>query len=410
MVLVMAAMLNGGGRGVVYRAADPASAERLMTRARRADTFPVVPRRLDAVIALALTAIVVLEALTSDIETPSRPVAAVLGALIALPLAWRSRAPLAAVIASAAAFAALGAAVDDETLGPQTVLLPFIYAAFVAGSHPDRPRALVGLAATLLAHAIGEADDLVVMGPLFFGVWLVGRLAESRRRLAEQLAERAIVLERDQSEHARLAIAEERARIARDLHDVVAHSVSVMVVQAGAERLALGEERPQTREALAAIERTGRHAMVEMRRLVGMLRTEDEAITLAPLPSLDHLDALAAHMTEAGLPVEVRVTGERRELPPGIDISAYRIVQEALTNALKHAGPAHATVDVRFGPGELEIEVADDGRGGEPAGATGHGLTGMRERVAVYGGELEAGGGNGGFRVRARLPVGGAPA
>jgi signal transduction histidine kinase len=368
-----------------------------------------VPRRPDLALALALAAVVVAEALTTDIESPARPVAAVLGALVAIPLAWRSRAPLAVVVASAAAFAALGLATDDDLLGPQTVLLPLIAAGFTAGGHPDAARARWGLAAILLAHVLGEASDLVVMGPLFIGVWFVGRLAESRRRLAEQLGERATVLELDRAEHARLAIAEERARIARDLHDVVAHSVSVMVVQAGAERLALGEDRPQTREALAAIERTGRHAMVEMRRLVGMLRAGDEQIALAPLPSLAHLEALAAHVTKAGLPVQLEVTGERRELPPGIDISGYRIVQEALTNALKHAGPARATVRLRYERDGLDIEVTDDGRGGTSAGTSGHGLTGMRERVAVYGGELEAASVNGsGFRVHARLPTGGA--
>ena len=365
-----------------------------------------MPRRLDAFIAVALAAIVVEEALAADFESPSRTVAVALGALVALPLAWRSRAPLAAVGASSAAFAALGVMTDDAALGLQTVLLPFVLAAYAAGAQPALRRAQVALALVLLAHAVKEPDDLVVMGPLFAGVWFVGRLAENRRRLAAQLEERATVLELDRSEHARLAIAEERARIARELHDVVAHSVSVMVVQAGAERLALGEDRPETRQALAEIERTGRHAMAEMRRLVGMLRADDEEIALAPLPSLAHLEALADHVTAAGLPVRLEVAGEPRELPPGIDISGYRIVQEALTNALKHAGPATARVRVRYGDDDLEIDVADDGRGGDPATATGHGLAGMRERVAVYGGELTADGRDGGFRVRARLPIG----
>lgn len=377
-----------------------------MTRRTRAVRFPLVPRRLDLAMAAILVTVVVYEALTSDFGSPGRTPAAILGALVAAPLALRARAPLAAVAGSAVAYGALGALTDDDALGLQTVLLPYLLAAFVAGAHSDLPRARWGLGLLLLGHAVGEADDLIVMGPVFAGVWFVGRLAESRRRLAEQLAERATELELDSSEHARLAIAEERARIARELHDVVAHSVSVMVVQAGAERLALGEARPQTREALTAIERTGRDAMAEMRRLVGMLRAGDEKIALAPLPSLSHLDALAAHITRAGLPVELQVTGVPRELPPGIDISGYRIVQEALTNALKHAGPARAVVSVRYGPDELDIEVSDDGRGGDPASATGHGLTGMRERVAVYGGELATDGRNGGFRVRARLPIG----
>ena len=365
-----------------------------------------MPRRLDAAIALVLVAVGVVEALTTDYGSPARPVAAVLCVLIALPLAWRSRAPLATAACSAAAFGAMGALTATADFGPQTILLPYILAAFTAGAHPDAKRARIGLAVVLLGHVVAEVNDIVVMGPLFFGVWWVGRLAESRRQLAEELSERATVLERDSTEHARMAIVEERARIARELHDVVAHSVSVMVVQAGGERLALGDERPQTRETLAAIERTGRHAMVEMRRLVGMLRADDEEIALAPLPSLAHLEALAEHVTKAGLPVKLEVTGEPRELPPGIDISGYRIVQEALTNALKHAGPATATVRVRYGADDLEIDVADDGRGGDTGSVTGHGLTGMRERIAVYGGELTADGRNGGFRVRARLPIG----
>ena len=380
-----------------------------MRTGARAFTFPSVPRRLDAVIALALTVFVGFDALTSDYGSPPRPLAAVLCVMIALPLAWRSRAPLATVAISAAGFGALGAVAEKGDLGPQTVLIPYVLAAFTAGAHPDVKLARIGLAVVLAGHVVAEFSDLIVMGPVFVGVWLVGRLAESRRRLAEQLEERATVLEQDSAEHARMAIAEERARIARELHDVVAHSVSVMVVQAGAERLALGDERPQTREALSAIERTGRDAMVEMRRLVGMLRAEDEEIALAPLPSLDHLQALADHVTRAGLPVEVEVTGDRRALAPGLDISAYRIVQEALTNALKHADAATATVRLRYEPAGLEIEVVDDGRGGSPHGTSGHGLAGMRERVAVYGGEIEAGTVNGaGFRVRARLPTGGA--
>ena len=374
-----------------------------MRSGARVVTFPFVPRRLDLAVALALAGVVVAETVSADIETPSRPVAAILGALIALPLIWRTVAPLPVAAASASAFAALGLAAGDSGHSPQTILLPFAVAAFAAGS--DR-RAPAGLAVILAAVVLSEPGDVIVLGPLFAGAWFVGRLVETRREHAAQLAERATALESEGSEHARLAIAEERARIARELHDVVAHSVSVMVVQAGAERLALGEQRPQTREALTAIERTGRHALVEMRRLVGMLRSADDEIALAPLPSLDHLDALAEHVTRAGLPVRVEISGGRRELPPGIDISAYRIVQEALTNSLKHAGPARATVRVRYGPDELEIEVLDDGRGGEPGMGIGHGLAGMRERVAVYGGELEAASANGsGFRVRARLPT-----
>jgi signal transduction histidine kinase len=201
-------------------------------------------------------------------------------------------------------------------------------------------------------------------------------------------------------------VVEERARIARELHDVVAHSVSVMTVQTGAVRRLLTPDQERERETLLAVERTGREALNEMRRLLGMLRATDEAEGLAPQPSLRQLDTLVEQVREAGLPVELKVEGAPVDLPPGLDLSAYRIVQEALTNALKHAGPARATVAVRYGPDELELEIADDGRGAANGTGTGGGLVGMRERAALVGGRLEAGPRNGGgYAVRARLPL-----
>ena len=200
-------------------------------------------------------------------------------------------------------------------------------------------------------------------------------------------------------------MAEERARIARDLHDVIAHAMSSIVLEAGAERVNLEDGSSSTREALRSIERTGREAMVEMRRLVGVLRSEDEGPALVPQPGLAHLDALAEHVSRAGVPVDTRVVGEPVELAPGLDISAYRIVQEALTNVMKHAGPAHASVVVTYRERVIDIDVSDDGCGGSPNGG-GHGLTGLRERAALFGGELQAGDGNGGgFVVHARLPI-----
>jgi signal transduction histidine kinase len=223
---------------------------------------------------------------------------------------------------------------------------------------------------------------------------------------AEALADRAALLEREREERARAAVAEERARIARELHDVVAHSVSVMVVQAGAERLALGDERDDTREVLSTIEQTGRQTLAEMRRLLGMLRRSDDEIELAPQPSMEHVAKLVDQVREAGLPVTLAVEGEPVGLPPGIDLSAYRIVQEALTNALKHAGPASARVTVRYGRDDLDLEIVDDGAGVANGDGGGHGLIGMRERVTLFGGNLAAGGrSGGGYAVRARLPL-----
>jgi len=207
-------------------------------------------------------------------------------------------------------------------------------------------------------------------------------------------------------ERERAAVAEERRRIARDLHDVVAHSVSVMTVQAGAARLLLDEEPKRAREPLLAVEETGRQALGEMRRLLGILRRAEGKAALAPQPGLARLDDLVAQARAGGLPVELTVEGERAALPPGVDLAAYRIVQEALTNARKHGGPARAHVALRYGREALELEVTNDGGASANDGSGGHGLVGMRERVALYGGELEAGPrASGGYAVRARLPV-----
>ena len=226
------------------------------------------------------------------------------------------------------------------------------------------------------------------------------------RRVVGDRDRRARMAERERDLVAREAVVEERARIARELHDVIAHNVSMMVVQAGAERRVLDDEQASTREVLETVEQIGRGALTEMRRLVGMLRT-DAPDSLSPQPGLDDVPALVTQIREAGLPVELSVEGERRALPAGIELSAYRIVQEALTNTLKHAGGAHAEVHVRYGSDSLELEIVDDGPGG-PARASGggHGLVGMRERVALYGGRLDAGRrAEGGFAVHVLLPV-----
>lgn len=218
------------------------------------------------------------------------------------------------------------------------------------------------------------------------------------------------MLERERDVNARVAAAEERVRLARELHDAVGHSVSIMVVQAGAERLALGEERPATRESLLAIERTGREALAEMSRLLGLLRKEGERLALAPRPSLSQVADLVATVRDAGVPVELHVDGEQTDLPPSVDVSAYRVVQEALTNVVKHAGAARASVAVRYGQGAVEVEVTDDGSQSVNGKEPGYGLAGMRERVELHGGTLEAGmRSEGGFRVKARLPFGAVP-
>ncbi len=228
------------------------------------------------------------------------------------------------------------------------------------------------------------------------------------RRIVGDRDSRARLAERERDVAAREAVVEERARIARELHDAIAHNVSMMVVQAGAERKALDPVGGTTRDVLLTIERIGRGALTEMRRLVGMLRTDSPDL-LAPQPRLADLPLLITQVQEAGLPVEFRVDGDSRDLPVGIELSAYRIVQEALTNALKHAGQASAAVHLRYGIDSLELEILDDGGGDLVAAEVpggGHGLAGMRERVILYGGQFDAGSrSGGGFAVRVLLPL-----
>lgn len=270
-------------------------------------------------------------------------------------------------------------------------------------------------------QATAEGMVFVTMG--FVGLWAIGRATRARRRYTAQLEERAEHLERTRESEVRAARAEERGRIARELHDVVAHHVSVMTVQAAGARRTLERDPGRSREAMEAIESTGRVALAEMRRIVDVLRGPDspapaslsghETTGRSPQPGLADLPDLVEHMRSVGLPVEVQVGGEPRELPLGVELTAYRVIQEALTNTLKHAGARRADVAVRYSPADVTVHITDDGRG--PAGEAadrppGHGLLGMRERVGLYGGELHVGARDGhGYEVRARIPVDGTP-
>jgi len=379
---------------------------------------PVTRRRLiDIGLPLVLAAVAGVEIATADrVDAPwSVRVFFVLGTTV--PLIWRRRAPVPVLVAvlGTIAIADSGYGIANEASVP---FVGCLMAAYASGAYTNRrdgriAAGVIGVLVVSMSLAIGEnvAGDALFIGGILYAVWGAATVVRSRQELATQLAARTVELEHEREENAKLAVAEERARIARELHDVVAHKLSIMVVQAGAERRALKEERPETADVLRTIEDTGRGAMAEMRRLLGMLRRSDDELALAPQPSLAHLDGLVAQVREAGMPVELRVEGEARALPPGIDLSAYRIVQEALTNALKHAGPARARVTVRYGETELDIEITDDGAGAaEAAPAGGHGLVGMRERARLFGGRLEAGPADGGFRVHARLPVEETPA
>ena len=257
-------------------------------------------------------------------------------------------------------------------------------------------------------HAVGG----LVSTPLLFAIsWLVGYALRERAEQTEAAEQRAALAERDREMTARIAVAEERARIARELHDVVAHAVSVMVLQVGAVRHRMGTDDEEDRETLKNVEQAGRTALAEMRRLLGAMRHDDEQPELRPAPGLDRLENLLDDVRAAGLDVRLQRHGEPVQLPPGLDLSAYRIVQEALTNTLKHAHARCAEVEVTYGGGEVEILVTDDGRGPTSRDGSGHGLVGISERVRLYGGDLSAGASAaGGYLLRARLPVDGAGA
>jgi signal transduction histidine kinase len=331
-----------------------------------------------------------------------------------LPLAARRRFPLAVLatsVASGLAFAALG--LPPEILGPAILV-----AAYSVAAYGDRWVALAGLAVAeaglaavqLTPGKIGVQTLVVNMG-VVAATWLLGQVAHNYRASAARLEERTTELERAREELARRAVTEERLRLARELHDVVAHAMSVIAVQSGVGAHVATTQPKEARRSLAAIEATSRAALEELRRLLEVLRQEDEPQgDLAPVPGLADLDSLLAEVSKAGLAVKLQVNGTRPQLPAGVDLSAYRIVQEALTNVVKHAGPARAQVTIRYRDHEVAVEVTDDGRGAVTSASdgrvgTGHGLIGMRERVQAFGGDLQTGPRpGGGFRVAARLP------
>ena len=334
--------------------------------------------------------------------------------LLALPLLARRRFPFAAP-AGLWILAAVLSIVDGELVTfTASASIAGLAAAFLLGNLRDATLSRVGLALTLGSSALliyndpdHSAADLVFT-PLMFGIgWLAGFALRERAEQAEAAEVRAAQAEREREAAARIAVAEERARIARELHDIVAHSVSVMVLQVGAIRHNLPEAVADDKDALQGVERTGRAALAEMRRLLGAMRDEGgQDAELAPQPGLDRLESLLDEVGRAGLHVRLHREGHPSPLPRAIDLSAYRIIQEGLTNALKHAQASHADVTLRYGPDELQLEIRDDGRGVSDNDGLGHGLVGVRERVKIYGGEMSSGPANGGgFVLRTRLPL-----
>jgi signal transduction histidine kinase len=379
-----------------------------MTRRAQPSTFHVMARfridpvRLDRILAVVLTVAIELEIWLTHNQQHHRIAAAIAGPLLTGSVAVRRRYPT-LVGAGAGVWGVVTSTFWPMNLATVLVAWPADLYALAVWTPPRR--FVLGLLAYLVPALAVVASGYGPSGAVEFVVistaivLLVRRVIRDRDRRA-QLAER----ERDVA--AREAVVEERARIARELHDAIAHNVSMMVVQAGAERRVLGDQGSSTHDVLTTIEHIGRGALTEMRRMVGMLRS-DAGDPLAPQPGLGDLGTLVTQVRAAGLPVELRVEGEPRDLPVGIELSAFRIVQEALTNALKHAGEAHATVRVRYGEDSLELEILDDGPGATAAVESGgHGLVGMRERVALYGGSLDAGRrSGGGFGVRVLLPI-----
>jgi signal transduction histidine kinase len=382
--------------------------------------LPLFARRygVDALIVVAAVAGMLGVALRRD--DPDAPTAPLLFSVLAipaivLPLLGRRRFPFAApafvwILGPALSFV-------DGRLIPFTPSISAVglAAAFLLGNLRNAVEAWLGLTVVLGGTAIivyngpNHTPAEFFFVPLFFGIgWLAGYALRERAEQAEAAEVRATQAEREREAAARIAVAEERARIARELHDIVAHAVSVMVLQVGAVRHKLPDELAEGREALEGVEKAGRTALAEMRRLLAAIRPDGDDAELAPQPGLDRLDSLLEEVGRAGLPVRLHVDGEPFPLPRALDLSAYRIVQEGLTNALKHARAANADVTLRYRPEELEIEVRDDGIGTATSDGLGHGLVGVRERVKIYGGEMSAGtAAGGGFVLSTHLPLGG---
>jgi signal transduction histidine kinase len=395
-------------------AASPPDPDRGSPRRPRALTA----RRLDAALAAVLLAAAELELL---LVAPSgdRAFAALSAVAIVAPLLWRRRHPIPVALVALAAVAIQSTVLRPDSF-PVADAAVLMCATYTIGAYLPRRRSIAGIA----VFALGTAAHAAVFFPaavpiaLFGGAavpWTVGRIVRGQRQLVSEARDRADQIDRARARDARAAVIAERMRVARELHDAVAHNISVIAIQAAGADGVLERDPARAAECAALIEEVGRDAILELRRLAGV------PSPAGPQPSLSRVDALAQRARDGGLPVELRVEGDPNGLAAGVDLAAFRIVQEALSNASKHAGAARAWVTVRYEQRAVEVEIGDDGRGpaagkrarnterAAPGGTSGHGLVGMRERVALYGGTLDVGGRpGGGFAVRARLPLGGA--
>jgi signal transduction histidine kinase len=374
-----------------------------------------------ALAGLAVVTALVLVAPRARIAPPAPPVIVAWAVALAAPLVLRRRWPLAVLAVTTAHVPFYWAVGQVDEIASWLVLGVAVYSAAAYG---ERRRArwvsgacllwVAGIEVlTSLRRGVGPVELVVFVLldalPFLLG-WPLGVLTRRLREYRAALEERNRQLDQEREVNARRAVLEERVRIARELHDVVAHHVSVMGIQAGVARRLFHRDPTEAVVAIGSVEAASRQAIADLQQLIGVLRRQEESDDLTPQPSLRRLPELVEHMGQAGLPVELHQQGRPRQLPAGIELSAYRIIQEALTNTLKHAGPAHAEVTVRYDHGGVEVEVVDDGRGpppGRPA-TGGRELVGMRERVSLYGGHLDAGARpEGGFRVHALLRDGG---
>jgi signal transduction histidine kinase len=373
------------------------------------------PWVLDAVLGGAFTVVGLVSLFSgSDPKVDYRDADA-LGVLLSLgctlPFFFRRHAPFTTALITTAAVTLMLLVGYPSSSQTQMVLV----AAYTLASHGEGVRRVLGFGAievgvgtvAVVGTPGASTSEIVLAGAFYAAAYFFGAAMRNRRLYLEQVDERAVMVEREHEEAAKRALADERLRIAQELHDVVAHSMGVIAVQAGVGAHVIDTDPAEAKKSLDAISTTSRTALTEIRRLLGVLRADEEG-GYEPAPGLADLNRLVVDLDGAGLAVDVRIEGARHDLPPGVDLTAYRIVQEALTNVLKHAGPATAIVTVGYEPDAVSVEVVDDGRGvNGRASSGGHGLVGMRERVAVYGGTLETGPRvGGGFRVTARLPYG----
>jgi signal transduction histidine kinase len=379
-------------------------------------------RQADALLAVGLTAALLLELSLGSNITGDWWTNYVLGVLVTAAVAWRRPWPVWALAVQLIALLVSVAFDGDLVENPFTPFLAVIVVMYGVGSYApigwSRFGVAIGVIGVLLIDVVGDESDVgSFVGPILLAIalpWAAGRAAKEWAQRALELERVNAALKAEQEQRSLLAVADERSRIARELHDVVAHSISVMVVQAeGAKRMMERDPR-RAKSALEQIEGTGRAALVEMRRLLGVLRKDGEGTIRTPQPGTQTLDMLVDRAQEAGLDVRVAIEGQKKTLPAGVDVSVFRIIQEALTNSLKHAGPTRADVLLKYAEDAVEVEIVDAGlvNGFQPPTADPenpqHGLLGMKERVSLYGGEIVTGpceDGRDGYRVWARIPL-----